>query len=245
VPSSVKRLAIAAALLACSLAVAAPARADGDPAGDVLAQQPVFFGSALDLTSKEAAQLWRLVADAKAAGYEIRVAALSVQQDLGAIDYMWDDPINYAEFLAAELEYIYAGRTLVVMPSGYAVHWRGHSSARENQALEDVDAPGEDPAAVLPGIMRAVIDAARTHGVRLRIPDVEPTAEGVAQPVSHYAQASRGSAPAPNPRPARPSVGARGGDGSSWLYALPVLALVLAAGVAIVRARVRERKVLQ
>ena len=28
-------------------------------------------------------------------GYEVRVAALSVQQDLGSIDYLWDDPLNY------------------------------------------------------------------------------------------------------------------------------------------------------
>src|SRR4051794_28999154 len=121
VPPSVKRFAIAATVAVCSLVFASAARADGDPAGDVLAKQPVFYGSSLDLKSKEAAQLWQLVADAKAAGFEVRVAALSVQQDLGSIDYLWDDPINYSEFLAAELAYIYRGRTLVVMPSGYAL----------------------------------------------------------------------------------------------------------------------------
>src|SRR3954462_13109054 len=96
------RAAIAAVWL---LRAAAPAaRADGDPAGDVLIQQPVFYGSALDLRSKEAAQLPALLEQAKAKGLEIRVAALTVPEDLGAIGYLWDDPTNYADFLTSEIQ---------------------------------------------------------------------------------------------------------------------------------------------
>src|SRR5207237_3171922 len=47
--------AVAAAVLA--VAVLTGAGADGDPASDVLPEQPVFYGSALDLESRPAAQL--------------------------------------------------------------------------------------------------------------------------------------------------------------------------------------------
>jgi hypothetical protein len=248
VPTSVKRLAIAATVLACSLVCASGARADGDPAGDVLAQQPVFYGSALDLKSKEAAQLWQLVADAKAAGYELRVAALSVQQDLGAIDYMWDDPINYSEFLAAELAYVYRRRTLVAMPSGYAVWWWGHTSARDNKVLSKLAGPGEDPAAVLPGVMDAIIALARARGIKLSIPDVDPSQVAVQQPASHYQQAASGSTPAPTSgrvRSNRPPAAAGTTGTGTWLVAAPVGALILVAVALITRARLRERRVPQ
>ena len=120
------RLLVAAVVL---LLVAAPAaRADGDPAGDVLIQQNVFYGSKLDLRSKEAAQLMALTEQAKEKGYEIRVAALTVPEDLGAINYLWDDPTNYADFLTAEIQSVYRERTLVVMPSGLGIWWREHES---------------------------------------------------------------------------------------------------------------------
>ena len=53
----------------------------------MLIQQNVFYGSKLDLRSKEAAQLMALTEQAKEKGYEIRVAALTVPEDLGAIGY--------------------------------------------------------------------------------------------------------------------------------------------------------------
>ena len=86
----------------------------GMPAGDVLIQQNVFYGSELDLRSKEAAQLMALTEQAKEKGYEMRVAALTVPEDLGAINYLWDDPTNYADFLTAEIQSVlpraHAGR---------------------------------------------------------------------------------------------------------------------------------------
>jgi hypothetical protein len=243
VPSSVKRLAIAATVLACSLVFASPARADGDPAGDVLANQAVFYGSALDLKSREAAQLWQLVSDAKAAGYEVRVAALSVQQDLGSIDYLWDDPLNYSEFLAAELAYIYRGRTLVAMPSGYAL-WRwGHTSVRDNKVLEKLSGPGEDPAQVLPGVMNAIIKLAAARGIQLKLPDVDALPAGVNQPASHYQQQQQpAGAATPAGVRARPPVAAATGS-NTWLFAAPVGILIVLAVALITRARLRERRV--
>jgi hypothetical protein len=214
-----------------SLAVAPVARADGDPAGDVLIQQSVFYGSALDLRSKEAAQLMALTEQATEKGYEIRVAALTVPEDLGAIGYLWDDPTNYADFLTAEIQSVYRERTLVVMPSGLGIWWRDHEFADEQALLDELGGPGADPAAVLPLAMEAIVKLAAAQDIDLTIPDVEPPPGGVTQPVSHFEQSQ--DAPASAPAEASP-VG-------SWLFALPALFVVLAAAVVLIRRRLSSR----
>jgi hypothetical protein len=222
----VLRLLTAAVVLL--LAAAPVAWADGDPAGDVLIQQNVFYGSALDLRSKEAAQLMALTEQAKEKGYEIRVAALTVPEDLGAIGYLWDDPTNYADFLTAEIQSVYRERTLVVMPSGLGIWWRDHSVAREQELLDELGGPGQDASAVMPLAMDAIVKLAAARGIELTIPDVEPPPGGVTQPASHYEQQSQNaSAPA----------GPDAESGGTWLFALPALLVVLAAGFILIRKR--------
>ena len=211
------------------LAAAPAARAHGDPAGDVLARQTVFYGGALDLHSKPAAQLPALLEAAKAEGLELRVAALSVPLDLGENDYMWDDPLNYVQFLSEGLAPVYAGWTLVVMPSGYAIHRPGQPSAREQRVLDRVEPAGEDPAAVLPGAMAAVQRLAAARGVELQIPDVEPPPGGMTQPVSHFASQQAAPPPAPD------------GGGGGWLFALPLLAAAGVAGAFVARRAISRR----
>jgi hypothetical protein len=213
------------------LAAVPAAWADGDPAGDVLIQQAVFYGSALDLRSKEAAQLMALTEQAKEKGYEIRVAALTVPEDLGAIGYLWDDPTNYADFLTAEIQSVYRERTLVVMPSGLGIWWRDHDFAAEQKLLDEFGGPGEDATAVLPIAMDAIVKLAAAQDIELAIPDVEPPPGGVTQPTAHYAQASSGSEPAAAP----------GDSGSSWLFALPALLVVVAAVFILLRKRLSSR----
>jgi hypothetical protein len=238
VVTSVKRLAAAVAAVAVALVCAPSAHADGDPAGDVLAQQSVFYGSALDLRSEPAAQLPALLEQAKAKGYELKVAAMSVQQDMGAIDYLWDDPLNYVDFLAQELAYRYQGRVLVIMPSGYAMYRLGHSSVRDQRILDKLDPVGEDAAAVLPSALDAVVALAGAHGIKLAVPEIAPPPGGVTQPGSHFAQrtAARTGSVSRSTRRAT-----SGGGGGAWLFALPVVALVAAAGVLIGRGRLRDR----
>jgi hypothetical protein len=219
------RVLIVAVVL--SFVTASAAWADGDPAGDVLIQQNVFYGSKLDLRSKEAAQLMALTEQAKEKGYEIRVAALTAPEDLGAIGYLWDDPTNYADFLTAEIQSVYRERTLVVMPSGLGIWRRDHNSAREQRILDKLGGAGEDASAVMPLAMDAIVELAAARGIKLTIPDVEAPPGGVKQPASHYAQSQNSSAPAP----------AEQSSGATWLFALPVLFVVLAAAVVIVRRR--------
>jgi hypothetical protein len=223
-----------------ALVFSASARADGDPAGDVLAQQTVFYGSALDLRSREAAQLPALVERAKAAGYELRVAAMSVQADMGAIDYLWDDPLNYVDFLAQELAYRYQGRVLVIMPSGYAMFRLGHSSVRDQRVLDKLAPAGENPSAVLPTALDAVVALAEAQGIKVSVPDIQPPPGGMTQPLSDFEKRrSAGAQVGSTPRSTRAATS--GGGAAAWLFALPVALLVLAAAALIGRNRRRER----
>ncbi|HEX6022352.1 MAG TPA: hypothetical protein VFZ00_10180 [Solirubrobacter sp.] len=229
--AAARRLRGALLAVVLSLAAGPVAWADGDPAGDVLIQQNVFYGSKLDLRSKEAAQLMALTEQAKEKGYEIRVAALTVPEDLGAIGYLWDDPTNYADFLTAEIQAVYRERTLVVMPAGLGIWWRDHDFADEQAILDELGGPGTDPSKVMPLAMEAIVKLAAAQDIELTIPDVEPPPGGVTQPASHYQQgqnvanAAGGAASAPE------------SGGGSWLFALPALIVVVAAGFILVRRR--------
>jgi hypothetical protein len=233
---SVKPVALACAVLALG---APAARADGDPASDVLAKQTVFYGSELDLKSQPAAQLPALLKEAKAKqAHETRVAILTVPEDLGDIQDLWEDQLNYGPLLGSEVAYVYRGRLLIVMPSGYAMFHIGHSSVREQKVLDKLPAPAA-PADMLPGAMKAVQAVAASEGVKLTIPDVAARPGGVKQVASHYGQRQR--APAPNGRPTA-LVAKKGSGGGAALFAIPVVALVLFASGFLTFRRVRERR---
>jgi hypothetical protein len=97
---------------------AAPARADGDPASDVLAVQSLFLPQDAAVPSMRTAQLEQLLTEAARAGYQIRVALIASAADLGSVTELWQKPQTYAEFLAQELGLVYRGPLLIVMPNG-------------------------------------------------------------------------------------------------------------------------------
>jgi hypothetical protein len=175
------RAALVAALAAALLATAAPpARADGDPASDVLLYQKVFvpyYGK----TSKPAdAELKRVVAAANKQGYPIRVALIGNRYDLGSVAVFWLKPKGYARFLGKELGLtgLYRGRLLVVMPNGWGVSKNGSSLPAELAGLAGVPtakAKGED---VATAALRAVKRLAAKQGVQLAvtIPKAAPVA---------------------------------------------------------------------
>jgi hypothetical protein len=115
---AVLAVSLAAAVLA---AAAAPARADGDPASDVLLFQPAFFPYASPSDDAKAELLGTVLA-AKRAGYPIRVAVIQSRRDLGANPELYAKPQVYATFLDAELRSAqYFGALAVVMPQGFGV----------------------------------------------------------------------------------------------------------------------------
>jgi hypothetical protein len=96
-----------------------PVRADGDPASDVLSSQALFVPQDAGISAVQQAQLGALVAAARGAGYELRVAVIASSADLGSITALWRQPGNYARFLGQEIALVAHGPLLVVMPDGF------------------------------------------------------------------------------------------------------------------------------
>jgi hypothetical protein len=133
-----------AALVACVLVVAsaaAGARADGDPASDMLVVQNVFLPYEVP-SHAAAAELARVVAAAYAAGDRVKVALVATRIDLGAIPSLFGKPSQYATFLGRELAGFYIGPLLIVMPSGYGIYDGGRSTAAEHGVLARLAPPG-------------------------------------------------------------------------------------------------------
>jgi hypothetical protein len=124
--------------------LAASARADGDPASDVLATQALYLPQDAGLPPDEQAQIAALVHAAGGAGYPLRVALISSPADLGSVTELWRQPENYARFLGAELSLIYRGTLLVIMPNGYGVARVAGSVAGAPSSLAGLRAPGPD-----------------------------------------------------------------------------------------------------
>ena len=107
------------ALAAGSFATAA--RADGDPASDVLATQPLFLPQDAGIPLAQQNQLTGLLGAAANSGYQLRVAIVASSTDLGSVTELWRQPQTYARFLGQELSLVYRGPLLVIMPNGFGL----------------------------------------------------------------------------------------------------------------------------
>lgn len=135
-------IAILAATCACWPAAA---RADGDPASDVLVSQSVFLPQDAGLTVDQQSTLGALLGAARRSGYALRVAVIASATDLGSITELWRQPENYASFLGQELSLVYRGTLLVVMPTGYGLYGPGAASTAQRQALATLHPSGSVP----------------------------------------------------------------------------------------------------
>jgi hypothetical protein len=147
-------------VLLVSALTAVAARADADPASDSLYRGRVF----LPLSAKVSPALaGRLAADALAAeqaGKPIRVALIGGPLDLGGVPALFGRPTQYARFLDAELQFVYPGLVLVVMPQGAALAKNGRLVANKD-VVTTLVAPGAD------GLARTAIKLVeRLSGVR-------------------------------------------------------------------------------
>jgi len=108
-------------LLAIALFLPAAARADGDPASDVLYFWDVF--TSYEETNREViSKLLHATDAARAAGTPIKVAVIWNQYDLGAVPQLFNKPKTYAKFLAAELVGVLTGPLVIAMPAGFGVY---------------------------------------------------------------------------------------------------------------------------
>jgi cytochrome oxidase Cu insertion factor (SCO1/SenC/PrrC family) len=156
------RAALASAMVALALGmIPAGARADGDPASDVLLSQSVFLPSDAGGSREQQGKLDALLSEAHRAGFPIRVAIIASAYDLGAVTPLWHNPRAYASFLGIELSDVYRHPLLVVMPNGMGVNWPGHSSAAAYRLLAGVRAnPGVGLVAAAQMAVRGMVAAA-------------------------------------------------------------------------------------
>jgi hypothetical protein len=167
------RLRIALVMLFL-LIVAPAARADGDPASDMLAfpQGRAYMTFMTTDTSFEHA-LARTAAEITRRGLPIKVAVIDGRGDLGAVPQFWGRPQVYARFLGAELRFIYKGTLLIVMPQGFGVHGP-YPPAAARAALAGLEpARNATPAGLARSADRAMRALAAALGVRT---DARPAA---------------------------------------------------------------------
>jgi hypothetical protein len=140
-----RRLSLCLILAAILAALSAgAARADGDPASDILYLDDVFVTyshPSPDLVTALTAE----VANANAAGYRIKVAVIATLVDLGSVPSLFDQPQVYARFLGTELSLFYTNRLLVVMPAGFGIYDNGGPTDAEEAILAGVKIEGQDP----------------------------------------------------------------------------------------------------
>jgi hypothetical protein len=113
-----------AATLLCALVAGltvapALARADGDPASDVLLGQNVFYPYQPAVSRALQKQLDAETAAAARAHFPIKVALIESRIDLGVITQLFGKPQPYAKFLDQEISYPSPQPLLVVMAAGY------------------------------------------------------------------------------------------------------------------------------
>jgi hypothetical protein len=146
------------AVFALGLASTAPtARADGDPASDVLLVKPLYTPVAQKISPPVLKQLQSTIRSADASGFKIRVALILDRTDLGAVPQLFGHPVEYVQLLASELIYGWTGAVIAVQPSGIGV--RNVKPLPPAQKLVDsieVAAPASSD-----GLARAAISAIR------------------------------------------------------------------------------------
>ena len=119
----------------------ATARADGDPASDVLAQQTLFLPQDAGVPARQQTQIATLLQQAAHAGYPIRVALIASATDLGSVTALWRQPQSYAKFLGQELALVYHGPLLVVMPTGLGLYQLNRPDAVDRSTLGHLPTP--------------------------------------------------------------------------------------------------------
>jgi hypothetical protein len=169
-----RTLALTLALAACAGLLSAGARADGDPASDVLYFQDVFLPYAAP-SADAARELTSTVAASNKAGFRIKVAVIASAQDLGSVPSLFDKQSLYARFLGTELRTFYRHRLLVVMPAGFGIYANGLPTDRETAALADVKIESPDPDGLTKAATAAVEKLRETIGTGTRKDSTPPT----------------------------------------------------------------------
>jgi hypothetical protein len=151
------------------------ARADGDPASDVLAQQALFLPQDAGLSPSRQVALGHLVQEASRSGYPVKVAVVGSPADLGSVTELWNQPQLYARFLGQELSLLGRARLVVVMPAGVGVTATGPAAPAQPKPPPAVAGLRQTSQADLGMVaVTAVQRLAATAGVHLSTPVTAP-----------------------------------------------------------------------
>jgi hypothetical protein len=181
VPASfraIRRLATAASLLVCAAVSlcfgAAPARANGDPASDVLLAQDVFYPYQPKIGANLEAAMNTALHRAGTVGLHLKVAIIATPEELGIVPKLFGHPQAYAEFLDREIRFNGPQSLLVVMPAGFGVVSAGPPAALAGLS---VDARQRSYGLTRSAIL-AVIALARATGHPVAAPAIPPASSG-------------------------------------------------------------------
>jgi hypothetical protein len=169
--------ALALVFLSSLVVATGVARADGDPASDILLVSPVFMPQDANLPAAQQSQLLALAKEAKAAGVPIRVAIISSKIDLGSVPELFGKPAAYARFLGAEIGFVYKQRLLVVMPNGLGVYHGKQSVAGDQNAVEGIKV-GPGGAGLATAALTATQRIAAAAGHKLTVPSGSASGSG-------------------------------------------------------------------
>ena len=183
------------------------ARADGDPASDVLLLQDVYLPYAPGVPKPLGDTITQLLKTTRKAGFKLKVAIIAKPQDLGAVPQYFGKPQSYAPFLESEIAFNKPKPLLVVMQNGY-----GTAAIKPNiaSATTKVPKPKSNSA---DDLGRAAIDGAIAIGAAAGHPLPKPKL------------------------PASASAGGGGGTSPAIIFGVPVLLLALGGALAAMRAR--------
>lgn len=156
-------------LLALLVLPAGLARADGDPPSDVLISQNVYYPYSPPVSAAIQKVLSKATADAKRAGYPIRVAVVAGQNDLGSVPTLFAHPQQYAKFLQSEITFNKPRPLLTVMPAGYGLVAAGPEADR---VVKGLPAPGLVSDSLAQGAASAVAKLAAAAGHPIPAPAV-------------------------------------------------------------------------
>src|SRR4051812_17476135 len=116
----VRRLLLLLLLLVPAAAPQA-ARADGDPASDVLLLQDAYYPYPPGIPVPLQKTITELLKTTRKAGFPLKVAIIADPKDLGAVPQYFGKPQEYAPFLQSEIAFNSKKPLLVVMPVGYGL----------------------------------------------------------------------------------------------------------------------------
>ncbi len=166
-----------AVIAAAALWAPAAARADGDPASDVLVGQTLFNPIDHPVAGRALSELLAEMTAAGHDGFPIRVAVIASPADLGSVSALWLRPAAYASYLGTELSFVYHGTLLVVMPDGFGVQRVGAAGGAPAPVLTGLKVPGTAlGAAAIAAVARLAADAGHPLGTVAAHPAATPSA---------------------------------------------------------------------